>query len=173
MKKLTFALFVAFGATMFVSCGPKIDTPDNLGKSLLEALSSQDQEAYADLFMTKEEMMSLMEEAGKTLTEEGEKSRFEAEKKEMEENFDGRVTYEIKLSYFENMYNAEGLRINWGKVEFVSVESREEIDQYKVKRADLKLYFKTENSSYFYLDFSALQVDGDWKIVDLDEIREK
>jgi hypothetical protein len=173
MKKLTFALFVAFAATMFVSCGPKIDTPENLGKSLIEALSSQDQEDYAELFMTKEEMLSLIDEAGKTQTDEATKSGLEEEKKNVQEKFDERVTQSIKKSYDEINKDATEEKINWEKVEFVSVESKEETNQFKVKILNARVYFKTENALNFYLDYSALQVDGDWKIVDVDGIRVK
>ena len=65
MKKLTFALFVAAGAMMFVSCGPKMDTPENVGKSVLEAFQSQDAEKVGDLYVTKEDITALFDEAGK------------------------------------------------------------------------------------------------------------
>jgi hypothetical protein len=166
MKKLTFALFVAFGATMFVSCGPKIDTPENLGKSLLEAVSSQDKEAFTELFISKEEMTTLFETAGKTQMDEAQKTRFEEVKTRSVASFEEVVTKEITTSYDGINEKAKKENINWDKVEFVRIESKEDVD-YQIKSVNCKVFFKTDTATDLFVKFSAVQIGDDWKIVNV------
>jgi len=168
MKKLTFALFVAFGATLFASCGPKIDTPENLGKSLIEALSSQDQEAYAKLVITKEEMLSLIDEAAKTQLDESAKMGLEEMKTDVQGSFDEKVAKAIKETYDSINKDAKKENINWEEVEFVSAEITETKDPFNFKAVDININFKTETATNLHLNIDALQVEGEWKIVDMD-----
>jgi hypothetical protein len=163
MKKLTFALFVALGATLLVSCGPKVDTPENLGKSLLEAISSQDKEAFAELFITKEEMTSLFDEASKTQKDESTKKQVEDYKSAMVGSFDDVVTKNMTTSYDRTIEKANKKGIKWDEVEFVRVESKEDNDLFK--SVDCRVYFKTDNSTDLFLVFSAFQIGDEWKIV--------
>ena len=172
MKKLTFALFVAFGATLFVSCGPKIDTPENLGKSLLEAMSSQDKEAFTELFATKEDFASFVDEAGKAQMPDSMKNKLGEYKTKMLGVFDEKVTNKITLYFDKTNENAKKENVNWEKAEFVSFESKEEYDG-KLKYLAGKVFFKTETASNFYLKFTAIQIGDDWKIVDMDGFRVK
>jgi len=172
MKKLTFALFVAFGAALLVSCGPKIDTPENLGKSLLEAVSSQDKEAFTELFATKEEVTSFLEEAGKAQMPDSMKSKFEKRKTDILGKFDERVTNKITPSYDNTNENAKKESVNWEKAEFVSFESKEDND-FSIKSTQCKVFFKTETASNFYLKFRAIQIGDKWKLVEMDGFRVK
>jgi hypothetical protein len=172
MKKLTFALFVAFGATMFVSCGPKIDTPENLGKSLLEAMSSQDKEAFTELFATKEDYTAYLDQAAKSQMPDSIKNKFDEVKTKEISRFDEYVTNQILPSYDKTNEYAQKANVNWEKAEFVSFESKEDND-FNMKRILGKVYFKTDTGSNFYLKFTALQIGDDWKIVDVDGFRVK
>ncbi|MFM9422653.1 MAG: hypothetical protein RIR06_1114 [Bacteroidota bacterium] len=172
MKKLTFALFVAAGAMMFVSCGPKMDTPENVGKSVLEAFQSQDAEKVGDLYVTKEDMTALFDEAGKVQMDSMQKAGFEAGKKMMVEGFDMNMAKEKTESFSETNKDAIEANINWEKVEFVRVESKEEMD-LGMKTMSGKVFFKTETGTEFYLRFSAVQIEDSWKIVAIRGIGQK
>jgi hypothetical protein len=171
MKKLTFALFVAFGATMFVSCGPKIDTPENLGKSLLEAMSSQDKEAFTELFATKEDFTSFLEEAVKAQPDSM-KSKFGEFKTELLGKFDEQVTNKISPGYDKTNESAKKESVNWEKAEFVSFESKEDND-YNMKSVKGKVFFKTETAANLHLKFTAIQIGDKWKIIEMDGLRVK
>ena len=174
MKKLTFALFVALGASLFVSCGPKVDTPENLGKSLLEAMISQDQQAYADLFITQEEMNALFEEAGKIQMDEAMKSRFEQYKKGMQDRFNQQT---IQASFDEANEDAKKASLNWENVEFVSAESGDGSNEFNINLIGGMVQFKpeksTESNSNFYLRFYAVQIGDEWKIIRMSGLKIK
>ena len=172
MKKLTCALFVAFGATLFVSCGPKIDTPENLGKSLLEAMSSQDKEAYTELFATKEDITKYLDQAATSQMPDSIKNKFEKGKTEEISRLSEQVTNKISPDYDKTNEYAQKANVNWEKAEFVSFESKED-NNFNLKAVSGKVYFKTDTGSNFYLKFQAIQVGEDWKIVDMDGFRVK
>jgi len=166
MKKLTFALFVAFGATLFVSCGPKIDTPENLGKSLLEAFCAQDKEAVAELFMTKEEMVALIEEESKTEMDEARRSGVERVKTDFIARGDEKISKEINESFEDINEKAKRESINWDEVEFVRLESKQ--DNWIFKSVKCKVFFKTESLTDLFLVFNASQIFGEWKIIGME-----
>jgi hypothetical protein len=172
MKKLTFALFVAAGAMMFVSCGPKMDTPENVGKSVLEAFKSQDEEKVGELYVTKEEMTAIFEEAGKTQMDSSAKAMYEGVKKEFVDGFDANMTKAKTESFKGTNEEAKEENINWEKVEFVRVESKEDVD-FGMKALNGKVFFKTETGTEFYIRFNALQTGDSWKLVSVNGIGQK
>ena len=126
MKKFSFTLISALGVMVLFSCGPKMDTPENVGNSVLEAIKSQDEEKVGKLYITKEEMTEAKTEAGKTQMDSTDKAYYQSVKADFVDSFDLTMSMSKMESYKDTNEEAKVENINWENVEFVRVESKEE-----------------------------------------------
>jgi len=120
MKKFSFTLIAALGVMVLFSCGPKMDTPENVGNSVL------DEEKVGKLYITKEEMTEAKTEAGKTQMDSTDKAYYQSVKADFVDSFDLTMSISKMESYKDTNEEAKVENINWENVEFVLVESKEE-----------------------------------------------
>ncbi|USD20706.1 hypothetical protein [Microbulbifer variabilis] len=164
MKKIA---VLVLSVIFLASCGEN-STPEDLAEDLVDALTSQDQEGYNDLFMTAEDHEGLIELALNADIRESSKKGFMKRTNELVEKMQG-ADYirtqksRIQTAYKKILLKSKNHSFDWDEADLESIDYSIET-KFGVERAKLVITMEYMDMKYKINAPRIIKSQDGWKL---------